>query len=335
MAYNWSASSDLALEAKQALELKDRVVSQLDKSEQVLQEHWSRTLVEKATQNLRIPFLARIGPKTLSVNFDERVQELLRDVRHLESWHLNVPPKAKKIFGQMQAFQTRVQLLQEGVLLYNTTLSKLMPIEEALLGVRIRALDNLIDSSLRTHTWESLDTDSKIQEILNGVRSLSQLADNAKDKWSSMQQISASWCSDPWILRPAASSTIDFDRADETLVALAGRIRTEGKQIHSIMEEIRTGLSIDTLTEKWFNYRKAVDAMVSEALRTGIRKTLALFLAVMKPPGGRSSEENAAPLVKVVLDLDMDDVGAALVYKPPLANGKEILPGRRGVRKFD
>lgn len=286
---------------------------------ETLQSHWSKTLVEKASQNLRIPFLVRSADKHLSVNFDERVRELLRDVRHLQSWEVPVPPKAKVIFSQMSSFQARVQNLQETTLLYNTTLNKLMPIEEALLGSRIRSVDGLIETSMRTLTWESAQADQKIQEIGVAVQDLAQMTDNAKSIWARMEQITAAWTAESWVVRPSLTGPLNFETADDMLMKLGERIRADGKQIHSVMESLRTSLTVDTLTEKWFNYRKAVDAMVQEALHSGLRKTLTLFVDAIKPSG--KPDGAAVPLVEVTLDLRSDEDGPILCFSPSLIAG--------------
>jgi dynein heavy chain len=103
---------------------------------------WAEGVIDQTEANLSKPLLVRSQDGLLSVNFDAAVVCLLREVKYLRSYGIQVPEKAAHMFAEGEKLRQHIFELEHIVGLYNSALTTVLDVERPLVEKRIEEIDN-------------------------------------------------------------------------------------------------------------------------------------------------------------------------------------------------
>jgi dynein heavy chain, axonemal len=140
--------------------------SEIDKSKAALQT----TLIVRHEEN-----------KKLYVNFDIQIMELIREAKCLDRVGIEIPESARIILLQEEKFKMYRNELLYVLKEYDRIFSKIKPINRVLLSPHVEDLELKLRPGMVTLTWTSMNIDSYLQHVHQGLNKLEQLIINVND----------------------------------------------------------------------------------------------------------------------------------------------------------
>jgi dynein heavy chain len=143
-------------EAREVVKTYTSLVASLGEYEHVKIEEWGEEIESSSQSKLKLPLLIR-NPETglLSVNFDPKLVELLREVKYFLLLGLNVPSSAKSIYSKVETFRRQTGNLDLIVKMYNEVQTTLLPVERPLLKTHLDKIDKTLKQGIKSINWKS------------------------------------------------------------------------------------------------------------------------------------------------------------------------------------
>ncbi|XP_023932850.1 dynein heavy chain 8, axonemal [Lingula anatina] len=168
-------------EGKRIIRNYNRVARVLMEFEMLYHDAWIQS-VAVAKEGLRVPVLVRHPEtKTLLVNFDPLIYQVIRESNCIIKLGLEVPEEAKMLChtqDQLKKYQEKMQLLlEENEKIRGQIPSIFLPLMDAVL----KKVDNAIRPGLTILTWTSLNLDQYFDHIQTSLRELRLLIKQISD----------------------------------------------------------------------------------------------------------------------------------------------------------
>ncbi len=110
--------------------------------------------------------------KKLYVNFDLEIMQLIREAKCMDRVGIEIPESARIILLQEDKFKAYYYELLFVLKEYERIIGKVKPIMKTLLGPHIDDLELKLRPGMVTLTWTSMNIDSYLEHVHNGLRRL-------------------------------------------------------------------------------------------------------------------------------------------------------------------
>lgn len=138
--------------------------------------------IEKSKAALQATLIVRHEEnKKLYVNFDLEIMQLIREAKCMDRVGIEIPESARIILLQEDKFKAYYYELLFVLKEYERIIGKVKPIMKTLLGPHIDDLELKLRPGMVTLTWTSMNIDSYLEHVHNGLRRLEQLIINVND----------------------------------------------------------------------------------------------------------------------------------------------------------
>ncbi|KAM9783033.1 dynein axonemal heavy chain 11 [Neosynchiropus ocellatus] len=284
----------------------------LDKYEEDAYDEWCHGLEETCEVNLKLPLISRQGLQGLiSVNFNPKLTEVLRDVKYIQTLgDKSIPAAATAVFQRRRLFAKHVSSLQQVVLWYNQLKQTVLEVELPLIRAQLAAVDLHLKKAEEELTWQDQDCSGFICATKEMVHDLAHRVSKAKDNCETMQALMKGWSKKAMFCRQDSKrgSLVQLEDRSEHVSRMYNSIKVHGETIHRLLRENLVLYHADAASDAWLSYLEYVDEMVLEGLFSYIRRSLQFFMDNMEPRPSR------APLFEAQLMLD----GSGMSFRPSL-----------------
>ncbi|XP_072536739.1 dynein axonemal heavy chain 11 [Salminus brasiliensis] len=284
----------------------------LDEFEEAVYSDWCSTVEDVCQLNLDQPLIRRdINTGLLSVNFNQELLAVLRDVKHLQMLeHTSIPSAAMEVYEKKDVFLTCMSSLQLLVQWYNKVQQTAVDVEVSLMKVELEAVDQLLYQAETEITWQHQGCWSYICQAKDTVYRLERRLQRAKDNVETIQELMKGWSRQAVFCRK--------DNKKDALLMLEDRaarvrkryhsIRRDGETIHNLLQENKSLFGADGDSEAWQDYAEYVDEMVVEGFFGAVSHSLQFFVDNMEV------SLRHAPLFEAQMEL----TGSEIVFRPSM-----------------
>ena len=151
-------------EYKDVQKLYTSIMKGLKEFEAVKIKAWEGCVDENSEAKLLLNVLKRNPDnKTINVNFDQALVELLREVKYLLLLDKDVPEKAKIVFSKSDTYRQQTCQLEAIVAIYNDIVTTLNEVQMPLFDERIVRMDEQLSEGFEKFQWVS----ERLTEFIN------------------------------------------------------------------------------------------------------------------------------------------------------------------------
>nr|XP_019948992.1 PREDICTED: dynein heavy chain 11, axonemal [Paralichthys olivaceus] len=284
----------------------------LDHYEEGLYSDWCDGLEQTCLMNLNQPLLSRNASSGLvSVNFNPKLTEVLKDVKYIQSLSkIQIPAAATTVFDKRDMLTKYVSSLQLLVQWYNNLKQTVLEVELPLVRAELESVDLQLTRAESDLTWQDLDCGSFISTTKDLVQDLVCRVSRAKENCEAIQSLMKGWGKQAMFHRKdnKRGSLIQLEDRGEWVNRKYSGMKKDGDSIHMLVQENMVLFHADPASEVWQSYLEYVDEMVVEGLFSYISLSLQFFVDNME------SWPKLAPLFASQLMLS----GSELVFLPSL-----------------
>lgn len=307
----------------------NRLLKMLESYQGERYSSWEETAVSESKDKLKMRLLRR-QEKTglLRVNFDPALTRLLREVRFLLIFDMEVPADAQEIFNKAATYRHWVAQLDHIVTMYNTVLTELLPVEEPLVEDRIQKMDTALAPGLTELKWSKEDQiPDFIEHTMKVVSDVSAVVDILKGNLRSVSAVLVEWCREPLVSRakgakPQAMEEFDLKHKERVGMRLMA-IAEGGKDIHKFVKDSSEALKVSKLAPSWKAYVDFVSNIVIEGFVASIAVSLQGLCNIFDPETIAKNE--MSPMFEVKMELD----GETIMFEPPFLAKPPTEPSLR------
>ena len=320
-------------ETKETFKMYENTTAMFLEYEKAQFEVWCKSIESVGQEKLKQPLLVQYtdggfdgkgkGLPLLRVNFDPALVKLLREVRYFRLMHLDVPPAAMNIYGQMEQFRQQTGNLELIVNIYNRILLTLLDIEKPMLEKRLQAIDKELQKGLKFLTWKSNGIGEFISTTMHLVKEASNILSSINANVREMKQLLKSLKQNVMFERKEAKTYAmdEFQFAHESIVGTrhADAIGV-GEKLHKLVLASNKVLKISKGDNAWRAYVAYLGGIVVEGLSDAVQATLNTLLDNLDQEWLAKNDTSA--LVMIELEL----VGVNIEYTPSVEArfGKEL-----------
>ncbi|KAM3922058.1 dynein axonemal heavy chain 9 [Leptodactylus fuscus] len=301
-------------EGRRMLQKYEEMMALLDQYMEKLYEEWCQTVSEKSQYNLTRPLITRQeGFRLINVNFDPQLVSVLREVKYLQTLHMEtIPKEAEDIFSTKESYRQYTANLELTTNWYNKVLSTILEVEFPLVEGQLRDIDVQLKSAEETLNWKAHGVWDYIQQVRDMVHDLERRVQKARDNVEEIQTIMKTWVLPIFERKDGKKETLlNLDDRSERLEKRYNLIRESGTKIHQLVQENMSLFSADPDSDIWKAYVDYIDDMVLDGFFNAIECSLKFILDNM------DAKASLSPLFEVQLDLVIPD----MVFRPSLDLG--------------
>ncbi|CBY09824.1 unnamed protein product [Oikopleura dioica] len=226
-------------------------------------KRWVAQVDEDCQFNLTKPLLSRDAEtKLMSVNFNPKLEAVLREVRYLGYLgYENLPTSAENLYKKDQTFRTWVSSLRQTVHWYNKIRTTILEVEFPLVESQLAFIDVLLSKGESQLSWSG-EVYDYIKEIYDAVADLQVRTQRATDNVSMMEEIMATWMSSTIFERKSDTKEpglINLVNKNERIQKRYQKITMDGEQILNLLKENIEHFKADSTTAAWGAYKEFVD----------------------------------------------------------------------------
>ena len=166
------SSSPAMLESCREVEKAcNAIQAQIGEYERLKVTAWDEEVNATSEEKLNMNLLRRDeDTRRLSVNFDQALVRLLREVKYSLLLNIVVQERALTIYQRAEIYRQEIGNLEWIVSMYNEMLDTLDPVERPLFEQDINKIDQTVERGLSQLNWTSPEVDSFIAETLETVK---------------------------------------------------------------------------------------------------------------------------------------------------------------------
>ncbi|XP_044152524.1 dynein axonemal heavy chain 9 [Bufo gargarizans] len=314
---NFSHITHPCMESEDGSRMKQKyeeMMALLDQYIEKLYEEWCQTVSEKSQYNLMRPLISRDdGSRLINVNFDPQLVSVLRDVKYLQTLHMEtIPKEAEDIFSSKESYRQYTANLELTTNWYNKVISSILEVEFPLVEGQLKDIDIRLKSAEDTLNWKAHGVWDYIQQVRDSVHDLERRVQKARDNVEEIQSIMKTWVLPIFERKDGKKDTLlNLDDRSERLEKRYNVIRESGSKIHQLVQENMELFSADPNSDVWKAYVDYIDETVLDGFFNAIECSLKFILDNM------DAKAALAPLFEVQLDLVVPD----MVFRPSLDLG--------------
>ena len=218
---------------------------------------WTSRVDEDCKINLSQPLIIRNSETNLiSVNFDKRLQAVLREVKYLKFMNEETIPESaaqvrfslKAIFFFLIIFQLFerhdtlrlwVSSLDQIIRWYNKIRTTVLPVELPLIEQQMDEIDAQLKGAETDLNWSS-DVLEYINKTYEMIKDMEQRLQQAKDNVTKMNAIMETWAESPLFVRKVETKVLGLlslnDRKDR-VKSRYDMITKNGEEIHQLIQQ--------------------------------------------------------------------------------------------------
>ena len=168
-------------ESKKVIKTYNKVARALIEFETLWHYAWGKS-VEAAKAGLQATLIIR-HPENghLYVNFDREILQLIRETKCLQRIGVDVPDSAKMVLLQEDKFKNYHNMLSFALREYERVVVRILPVIQPLLQPHMEDLERKIQPGMATLTWTSMNIDSYLDRVHDGIQKLEELVNKIND----------------------------------------------------------------------------------------------------------------------------------------------------------
>ncbi|KAJ4427298.1 hypothetical protein ANN_24918 [Periplaneta americana] len=145
----------------------------LDRLEDEVFSEWAACVPAQCERNLEKPLINQDESLELSLNFDDELVAILREVRYMKLINREgIPIEAVNLFDRVETLHQWVSNLNLSIGWYNSVRQNSLPVEFELVENEIKEIDILVKEVLDNLNWNSENVWSYVQQIRSLVEDL-------------------------------------------------------------------------------------------------------------------------------------------------------------------
>ncbi|XP_014225178.1 dynein beta chain, ciliary [Trichogramma pretiosum] len=310
-------------EGKCILQRYETLYARLNDKQRVLFMEWVKAVPTYVDVGLNMPLLKKDQVSLLTLNFDQELFAILKEVNYLKQMcHDNIPKEALDVAEMSETFRKFRTLLTGTVTSYNDIRRTCRRVEFNLIEKEIARIDTLIERGQNELRWNSEGLLDYMTELNGLVQDLYCRVKLTQANVEKIRNIIEPWTKVPLIerkdRRKHALLSIE-DRAEKVAKRYA-EIRKAAEHIELLLAENKKLFEIkDDEDESWRAYVKYVDKIVVECLRKSVGCSLGYLAENMDPT---SKNE---PLLEARLELREPDLFFIPSLEPDDPDGLDQL----------
>ncbi|KAM9310019.1 dynein axonemal heavy chain 11 [Pholidichthys leucotaenia] len=286
-----------------------KMLSHLNQYKEDIYSEWCKGLEQCCLINQNQTLITRDCSGLISVNFNSKLSEVLKDVKYFQSVNqINLPAAALAVFKKRDIFTKYMNSLQLLVQLYNKLKQTVLGVEVSLIAAELESLDMQLKKAETTLTWQDKDCWSFISTTKSFVQDLACRVSKTRENCVAIQAMLKGWSKQTMFCRKDNKkfSLIQLDERGDCVSKKYNSMRKDSDHIHELLKENMAIFHADPASEEWQSYLEYVDEMVVEGLFSCIKHSLHFFVDNM------DSCLNRAPLFETQLMLN----GTELTFCP-------------------
>ncbi|XP_062848433.1 dynein axonemal heavy chain 11 [Trichomycterus rosablanca] len=284
----------------------------LNEYEMEVYSHWCCNVKQVCQTNLDQPLIRRdLSSGFLSVNFNQELLAVLRDVKHVQMLEqTDIPCAAMEVYDRKDEFLMGVRSLQLLVQWYNKVRQTAADVEALLMKTELEAIDLQLYRAETDLTWQDKSCWGYVCHLKDTVFKMERRLQKSRDNIETVQELMKSWSKQPVFCRK--------DGKKEALLMLEDRaarvgkkyssLRNDGETVHSLLQENKNLYQANADSQAWKKYVEYVDEMVVEGLFNAVSRSLEFFV------NDTDGSLKQAPLFEAHMVLS----GSEIIFRPSL-----------------
>ncbi len=303
-------------EYKDVHKLYTSIMKGLKEFEAMKIKAWEGTVDDNSQAKLLLAVLKKnTDGRTISVNFDQALTELLREVKYLLLLDKDVPEKAKQVFAKADTYRQQTCQLDAIVDTYNEILTTLNPVQYPLFEERIKRMDEQLSEGFEKYQWVtdklndfiglSKHEVTEVNKLVMQMKSAELKIKQAMGKWNKPMMEKKNKPQTPYEVYEPFKANFDSD--------LRVRMKETAKDVSATTSGLGDALKVQKTSNEWQDYESYINCMVVQEIVDSVKKSLE-FLKVV------TSQQKGEPIFEI--DLLLEDEEKCLVFNPPLIETK-------------
>lgn len=323
----------------------EEMVGILDAFDETTYAGWEGAVQDESNAELSKNVLKRLDDGLLEVNFNPKLKAVLREAMYLvpkddgsaagagaptpepgaagasaENVEPNLPKAALDLFERREKLWVHLAALDEASNLYNKSKTHMMAVEEALLRARISKLDEKIEKALQELTWNDMNMDDYISDLLTQTKELTNTHTAMKDKVDSITKMLTSWASEAVHERKDNNAKKALDVSKAKLKSRIATITQESSRISETINEIKAFFDIDDDSEAWRQYCIYVDDIICDGMRKVMLTSFEFLVNSLNEGFVKKNDQGN------ILEIKLELVGQDLTFQPRIEPGPGSYP---------
>ena len=311
-------------------------------------EKWSSKVGKISTEKLKLNLLAVDSKKRMTVNFDQDLDKLLRDINYLQILNsydnneekLVVPPHALSLFKRRDQFRAQRLKLEAIVSTYNEFTSSMLDVERPIVVSELQQLEYELMRGVNRLNWNSPEIDEFIETTMVNVTALDSVLSSISTNLKKMRELLHEYTtSDRFFpLQAKDSKTLPIDeflkRYADNKELRQQSLMLIGTEVHELLSasldsinqlKKTQGLSLlDTDAECWANYVVYATSLVSESLTQSVVHSLKNLRNQLDVDWLRENDGIPILDIKLVLTEKSSFEVPEARFEPPLSGDSEV-----------
>ena len=311
-------------EYKDVHKLYTSIMKGLKEFEQMKIKAWESTVDANSQSKLLLPVLKKNPDKTISVNFDQALVELLREVKYLLLLDKDVPDKAKQVFSKSETYRQMTCQLDAIVVTYNEILTTLQPVQYPLFKESIKRMDDQLSEGFDKYQWVTEKLVDFINVSKHEVSEVNKHVGQMKGSEKATKAAMAKWNKSLMERKnkPLPPEEVYLPHKANLDADLRVKFKETAKEIQNNTSQLGDSLKVQKTSTEWQEYENYINCMVTSEIIDSVKKSLDFLKTV-------TSHVKVEPIFEIDLLLDEDE--KILMFSPPLLENKEKTKSVRNI----
>lgn len=296
-------------ETEETEKVYQAITNKLQEYEKGKLEGWTKEVDATSDAKLMQALLRRDNEtRLISVNFDEVLVCLLREVKYLRLLGVDVPANALAIYEKSEQYRVQIGNLELVTHMYNDMVKTLHMVERPLVEKEIAHIDEVLEKGIADLNWKALEVDDFAKDAITTVKKVFDTVQVMKRNFESVKKMMAEYAKVPLAERKnKPQSPADFeDMLKKLWTARHAIIAEHQTKTNELLTETNTQLGVNKGSPIWRAYVEYVQDHVRDALAFTIVNSIKFLCDQLDQA---SIEKNSLqPLLEIKLGLYANDV---------------------------
>lgn len=262
------------------------IKTQLNDFESEKIAEWDQDVANTSEEKLNMPLLRRDAQtRRLSVNFDQSLVRLLREVKYSLSLNISVQERALSIYQRAELYRQQIGNLEWITSMYNEMIDTLEPVERPLVEQDIVLIDQTVERGLGQLNWVSPLVDSFIQETMDIVKGAFKNVRLMKDNLDTIKKLVSEFAKVPLVDRRSKPVfPADFEDNLRALWKVRSSILAEHQATASkLLSETQAALKVQPDDPMWKAYLEFAEGHILQGLSLAVQNSIRYLTAQLDP----------------------------------------------------
>ena len=295
-------------EAKEVVHCYEATLAQLLAYESAQVDAWTAA-IDTVQEKLRQSVLAREKDgRRLRVNFDDMLVRLLREVKYLRGFGIQVSQQAAQIYDKSLTFRQQIGALSQIVNMYNEIVDTLLPYEQPLLEKDVAHLNEVLDKGLTEYHWKIPAVPDFIAEAMATVKQVYGTVKVMKNNFAFIEKVIFDFAKEPLVERKNKSiSPADFEENMKKLWEARYKVLQQHHEVFTAkVDETLKTLNANKTSGHWRKYMEAVQEKIRDGLVQTIINSIKFLTDQIDPVAIEKNQ--TPPMLEIKLGFYANDV---------------------------